>query len=302
LDDRISPEDELLSDLGTRTGTMRAMKTTAPALRPNGRAADALRPVRIEIGALKFAEGSALIEVGDTRVLVAASVDNRVPSFMKESGKGWVTAEYSMLPRSTHSRNAREAAQGKISGRTAEIQRLIGRSLRAVIDLSAMPDRTLTLDCDVLQADGGTRTASITGAYVAAVVALGRLLLTGDIPAWPVTDQLAAISVGILNGTPLLDLEYVEDQVAEVDMNLVATGTGSIVEIQGTGEKRSFRRDEMDALVDLGLKGIGELVAEQNRVLASTLEEIAEVQARGGRRRQAPPKPEKDLWGPPPRS
>jgi ribonuclease PH len=281
---------------------MGAMKSPdRPTVRPNGRAADALRPVRIEIGALKFAEGSALIEVGDTRVLVAASVDNRVPPFMKESGRGWVTAEYSMLPRATHTRSAREAAQGKISGRTAEIQRLIGRSLRAVIDLSAMPDRTLTLDCDVLQADGGTRTASITGAYVAAVVALGRLLLTGDIPAWPVTDQLAAISVGILNGTPLLDLEYVEDQVAEVDMNVVATGMGSIVEIQGTGEKRSFRRDEMDALVDLALKGIGELVAEQNRVLAPTLEEIADVQSRG-RRRPAPPKPEKDLWGPPPRS
>jgi ribonuclease PH len=208
-----------------------------------------------------------------------------------------------MLPRATHSRNAREAAQGKISGRTAEIQRLIGRSLRAVIDLTAMPDRTLTLDCDVLQADGGTRTAAITGAYVAAAVALGRLLLTGDIPAWPLGDrstQMAAVSVGILNGVPLLDLEYVEDQVAEVDMNVVATADGSIVEIQGTGEKRSFRRAEMDALVDLALKGIGDLAAEQNRVLAPTLEEIAHVQARG-QRRPAPPKPEKDLWGRPPR-
>ena len=273
---------------------------TSPTLRPHGRAADALRPVRIETGALKFAEGSALIELGDTRVLVAASVDNRVPGFMKDSGRGWVTAEYSMLPRSTHSRNPREAAQGKISGRTAEIQRLIGRSLRAVIDLTAMPDRTLTLDCDVLQADGGTRTAAITGAYVAAAVALGRLLLTGDIPAWPLTDQMAAVSVGILKGVPLLDLEYVEDQVAEVDMNVVATADGSIVEIQGTGEKRSFRRDEMDALVDLALKGIGDLAAEQNRVLAPTLEEITHVQARG-QRRPAPPKPEKDLWGRPPR-
>jgi ribonuclease PH len=189
--------------------------------------------------------------------------------------------------------------QGKPSGRTSEIQRLIGRSLRAIIDPTAMPDRTLTLDCDVIQADAGTRTAAITGAYVAATLALARLLLTGDIQNWPITDQVAAVSVGIVGGVPLLDLEYVEDQVAEVDMNVVATAGGSIVEIQGTGEKRSFSRQEMDALVDLALKGIGELAVVQNQVLATTLEEVADVRSRGGQRRQAPPKPEKDIWGRP---
>jgi ribonuclease PH len=275
------------------------MTTAAPpVLRPNGRAADALRPLRIETGVLKFAEGSALIEIGDTRVLVAASVEARVPAFLKDSGRGWLTAEYSMLPRATHTRSARDVTQGRPSGRTAEIQRLIGRSLRAVVDLSAMPDRSLTLDCDVLQADGGTRTAAVTGAYVAAALALAQMLLTGDITSWPLTDQLAAVSVGVLGGIPLLDLEYVEDQAAEVDMNVVATAGGSLVEIQGTGEKRSFRRAEMDALVDLALKGIGELAAAQNQALATTLEEVAEVLAKG-KRRQAPPKPEKDLWGPP---
>jgi ribonuclease PH len=279
---------------------MHAMTATTPsANRPHGRPADALRPVRIETGVLKFAEGSALIELGDTRVLVAASVDNRVPPFKKESGEGWLTAEYSMLPRATHTRSVREVSQGKPSGRTAEIQRLIGRSLRAVIDLSRMPERTLTLDCDVLQADGGTRTAAITGAYVAAVLALSRLLLTGDIQAWPLTDQLAAVSVGLVGGVPLLDLEYVEDQVAEVDMNVVATASGSLVEIQGTGERRGFRRDEMDAMVDLAFQGIARLAAVQNEALGSTLEEVREVLAKGGRRRQAPAKSEKDLWGRP---
>jgi ribonuclease PH len=267
-------------------------------IRPDGRAADALRPVRIQTGALKFAEGSVLIEVGDTRVLVAASVESRVPPFLKDKGQGWVTAEYSMLPRATHTRNSREVSQGRPSGRTSEIQRLIGRSLRAAIDMTKMPDRTLTLDCDVLQADGGTRTAAITGAWVAANLALARLLLTGDIADWPVVEQVAAVSVGILNGVPLLDLEYVEDQAAEVDMNVVATAGGSLVEIQGTGEKRSFRREEMDALVDLAFKGIHELAATQNEVLALTLEEVRQVLARG-RRRPAAPKSEKDLWGRP---
>ena len=266
--------------------------------RPDGRAADALRPVRITPGALKFAEGSVLIEIGDTRVLVAASVEGRVPNFLKDKGQGWVTAEYSMLPRATHTRNAREVSQGRPSGRTSEIQRLIGRSLRAAIDMTAMPDRTLTLDCDVLQADGGTRTAAITGAWVAANLALARLLLTGDISDWPVRDQVAAVSVGILGGVPLLDLEYVEDQAAEVDMNVVATAGGSVVEIQGTGEKRSFRREEMDALVDLAFKGIHELAEAQNAVLAPTIEEVQAVLARG-KRRQAPAKSEKDLWGRP---
>ena len=275
------------------------MNGTPPtARRPDGRAADALRPVRIHPGALKFAEGSVQIEVGDTRVLVAASVEARVPNFLKDKGQGWVTAEYSMLPRATHTRSSREVSQGRPSGRTAEIQRLIGRSLRAAIDMTKMPDRTLTLDCDVLQADGGTRTAAITGAYVAASLALARLLLTGDITEWPVTEQLAAVSVGILDGVPLLDLEYVEDQAAEVDMNVIATAGGSLVEIQGTGEKRSFRREEMDALVDLAFKGIRELAEAQSAVLAPALEEVQQVLARG-RRRPAPAKSEKDLWGRP---
>jgi ribonuclease PH len=276
---------------------MRAMSTTSSP-RPEGRALDALRPVRIETGVLKFAEGSALISLGDTRVLVAASVENRVPPFKKDSGEGWLTAEYAMLPRATHTRNQREVAQGRPSGRTAEIQRLIGRSLRAAIDLTALPDRTLTLDCDVLQADGGTRTAAVTGAYVAAVLALGRLAMTRDITTWPIRDQIAAVSVGIVGGTPRLDLEYVEDQVAEVDMNVVATAGGALVEIQGTGEKRSFRREELDALVDLAFKGIAELAAAQNAVLATTLEEVSQSLSKD-RRKPAAPKSEKDLWGRP---
>ncbi len=274
------------------------MSTITPSPRPDGRPLDSLRPVRIETGVLKFAEGSALISIGDTRVLVAASVENRVPPFKKDSGEGWLTAEYSMLPRATHTRNQREAAQGKLSGRTAEIQRLIGRSLRAAIDLTALPDRTLTLDCDVLQADGGTRTAAVTGAYVAAVLALGRLALQRDLTAWPIRDQIAAVSVGIVGGVPRLDLEYVEDQVAEVDMNVVATAAGALVEIQGTGEKRSFSREEMDALLDLAFKGIGELATAQNAVLASTLEEVTQSLSRD-RRRPAAPKSEKNLYGRP---
>jgi ribonuclease PH len=277
--------------------------STPPSHRRNhGRAADALRPCHIEIDVLKFAEGSALIELGDTRVLVAASVDTRVPPFLKDSGRGWVTAEYSMLPRATHTRTAREVAQGRPSGRTAEIQRLIGRSLRAVVDLTAMPERTLTLDCDVLQADGGTRTAAITGAYVAMALALGRMLLTDDIKAWPLGDQLAAVSVGIVGEVAMLDLEYEEDRDAEVDMNVVATAGGSLVEVQGTGERRSFRRQEMDSLLDLAQQGIGQLAALQSAALAPLMQEVTEVRSKGGQRRQAPPKPERDLWGPPPQS
>ncbi len=247
---------------------------------------------------MKFAEGSALIELGDTRVVAAASVEGRVPPFLRDSGKGWLTAEYSMLPRATHTRSAREVAQGRPSGRTAEIQRLIGRSLRAAVDLSAMPDKTLILDCDVLQADGGTRTAAVTAAYVAAGLALARIYLTGDIVEWPLLGPLAAVSVGLVGGVPLLDLEYVEDQVAEVDMNVVATAEGSLVEIQGTGERRSFRRDEMDAMVDLALKGIRELADAQRAALAGALEEVAAVRQRRGRG-PAAPKSEKDLWGRP---
>ncbi len=274
------------------------MTEPTPAVRrSHGRAAGALRPCRIEIDVLKFAEGSALIELGDTRVLIAASVDTRVPAFLKDSGQGWVTAEYSMLPRATHTRTMREVAQGRPSGRTSEIQRLIGRSLRAVVDRSAMPDRSITVDCDVLQADGGTRTAAITGAYVALTLALARLLLRNDLKAWPLGDPLAAVSVGIVGGQPLLDLEYEEDRDAEVDMNVVATAGGSLVEIQGTGERRSFQRAEMDALVDLAMHGIAQLAAVQAAVLEGTLREVAEV--RGRTRRQAPAKPERDLWGPP---
>jgi ribonuclease PH len=269
-----------------------------PFFRPGGRAADALRPVAIEIGALKYAEGSALISLGDTRVLVAASVENQVPPFLRDSGKGWLTAEYSMLPRSTASRTPREVARGRPSGRTSEIQRLIGRSLRAAVDLQALGERTLILDCDVLQADGGTRTAAITGAYVATVVALGRLLLTGDLPRWPLTEQVAAVSVGLSGGVPILDLEYVEDQEAEVDMNVVATARGGLVEIQGTAEGATFSRQQLDALIDLAGKGIGELAAAQSAVLAPTTAEVEAVGARG-RRPQATPKDEAGLWGRP---
>ncbi len=263
-----------------------------------GRAKDALRPVSIQMGAMKFAEGSAMIDVGDTRVLVSASVENRVPPFLKDSGKGWLTAEYAMLPRATHTRSGREVSRGRPSGRSSEIQRLIGRSLRAIVDLKAMPDKTLTLDCDVLQADGGTRTAAITAAYAATVEALARLFLAGDIERWPIRSQLAAISVGVVDGVPLLDLDYSEDQVAEVDMNIVATAEGEFVEVQGTGEGGTFRRDELDALLDLSLKGIGELCKAQDLALVEILEEVEEVRSKG-RRRAAPPKDETELWGPP---
>jgi ribonuclease PH len=272
--------------------------TSIESRRPDDRAPDALRPVQIETGVLKFAEGSALISLGNTRVLAAASVDNRVPAFKKESGEGWLTAEYAMLPRATHTRNQREVVQGRPSGRTAEIQRLIGRSLRAVVDTSAFPDRTVTIDCDVLQADGGTRTAAITAAYVAAAIAFGRLLLTREIAAWPFRDQLAAVSVGLVGGVAVLDLEYVEDQVAEVDMNVVGTASGALVEVQGTGEKRGFSRGEMDALIDLSFKGMGELMAAQTKALATTLEEVSHVLSKD-RRRTVEPRSEKDLWGRP---
>jgi ribonuclease PH len=272
--------------------------TTKELRRPDDRATDAIRPVQIETGVLKFAEGSALISLGNTRVLAAASVENRVPAFKKESGEGWMTAEYAMLPRATHTRNQREVNQGRPSGRTAEIQRLIGRSLRAVIDTKAFPDRTITLDCDVLQADGGTRTAAITAAYVAATMAFGRLLLTREISTWPLRDQLAAVSVGVVGGVPVLDLEYVEDQVAEVDLNVVGTGAGTLVEVQGTGEKRGFSRGEMETMLDLAFKGMGDLMAAQNLALAATLEEVTHALSKD-RRRTAEPRNEKDLWGRP---
>lgn len=263
--------------------------------RIDGRAADALRPVTIEIGSLKYAEGSALIRVGDTHVLVAASVESRVPPFLIGSGKGWMTAEYAMLPRATSTRSQREVTKGRPAGRSAEIQRLIGRSLRAAVDLQAMPERTLTLDCDVLQADGGTRTASITGAYVAAALAFARLYLQGDLKAWPLREQVAAVSVGLVGGEALLDLDAAEDQAADVDFNVVGTASGSLVEVQGTGERRVFARGELDFLLDLGLAGIQRLAAAQNAVLAPHLAEVEALRQRGPRK-AAPAKDERSLW------
>ncbi len=268
------------------------------ARRPGDRSPSDLRPVNIETGVMKYAEGSALIEMGDTRVLVAASVENRVPHFLRDSGRGWVTGEYAMLPRATNRRTTREVSRGRPSGRTAEIQRLIGRSLRAVVDFEALGERTVTIDCDVLQADGGTRTASITGAYVALAAACARLLLTGDIERWPLTGGVAAVSVGIVGGRPLLDLEYVEDSSAAVDMNVVATHDKRIIEIQGTGEERPFSRDEMDTLVDLALDGVEELARHQDEALTDTRSEVEAVLAREDRS-PAPAKDEADLWGAP---
>jgi ribonuclease PH len=266
--------------------------------RVNERATDAPRPVSIELGVLKYAEGSALIQAGDTRVLVAATIESRIPPFLTGSGRGWATAEYAMLPRATSTRNQREVTRGRPSGRTAEIQRLIGRSLRAVLDLSAFPERTLTIDCDVLQADGGTRTASITGAYVAAVQALSGLLLAGDIERWPVRRQLAAISVGLIEGVPLLDLDAGEDLRADVDMNVIGTHDGRLVEIQGTGEESTFTRAQLDELIDLAFQGIGELARIQNEVLADVLADLQAVQEHG-RRKAAKPKNEDELWAEP---
>jgi ribonuclease PH len=224
--------------------------------------------VRITRGYTIHAEGSVLIEFGNTKVLCTASVEEKVPPHKKGSGEGWVTAEYGMLPRATHTRSSREAAKGKQSGRTQEIQRLIGRSLRAVFDLKALGERTISLDCDVLQADGGTRTASITGAFVAAQDAVNKLLAEGKIAASPIKGHVAAISVGILNGQPLLDLEYVEDSTCDTDMNVVMTGAGHYVEVQGTAEGVAFTRAEMDALLALAEKGIGELVVLQQKSLS----------------------------------
>ncbi|TWO72469.1 ribonuclease PH [Caenimonas sedimenti] len=237
--------------------------------RSGNRAADQLRPVKITRGFTAHAEGSVLIEFGGTRVLCTASVEDKVPPHKRGSGEGWVTAEYGMLPRATHTRGDREAAKGKQSGRTQEIQRLIGRSMRAVFDLKKLGERTIVLDCDVLQADGGTRTAAITGAYVAARDAVNKLLATGKLAATPITGPVAAISVGIVNGTPLLDLEYIEDVACDTDMNVVMTGAGHFVEVQGTAEGAAFTRAEMDELLRLAEKGIAELVAMQEQALSA---------------------------------
>jgi ribonuclease PH len=237
------------------------------ATRPSGRAADEMRTVRFTRGAAKHAEGSVLVEFGDTHVLCTASVEEYVPAFLRGKGQGWVTAEYGMLPRSTHTRSGREAARGKQSGRTQEIQRLIGRSLRAVIDLRALGERTVTIDCDVLQADGGTRTASITGGYIALAEACGRLVGRRTIQATPLHGQVAAVSVGIVGGSPVLDLDYAEDSTAETDMNVVMNDGGGFVEVQGTAEGHAFRRHELDALLDLAASGITRLFALQAQAL-----------------------------------
>ena len=237
--------------------------------RSQGRAADALRPISITRRYTRHAEGSVLIAFGDTQVLCTASVEEKVPPHKRGSGQGWVTAEYGMLPRATHTRGDREAAKGKQSGRTQEIQRLIGRSLRCVTDLALLGERTIQLDCDVLQADGGTRTAAITGAWVAAADACVWLHARGLIARSPLREQLAAVSVGIVEGTPLLDLEYVEDAACDTDMNVVMTGSGGIVEVQGTAEGAAFSRAEMDALMGLAEKGIRELMAAQRAALAA---------------------------------
>jgi ribonuclease PH len=231
--------------------------------RAHGRALDAMRPVTITRNYTMHAEGSVLIEFGNTKVLCTASVEEKVPGHKRGSGEGWVTAEYGMLPRATHSRSDREAARGKQSGRTQEIQRLIGRSLRSVFDLKALGERTIHLDCDVLQADGGTRTAAITGAFVAAQDAVGWLIGQGKLGQSPILQQVAAVSVGIVSGTPLLDLEYTEDSACDTDMNVVMTGAGHFVEVQGTAEGVAFTRTEMDALLALADKGIRQLIELQ---------------------------------------
>ncbi|WP_273484081.1 ribonuclease PH [Desulforamulus ruminis] len=239
--------------------------------RVDGRNSGQIRPVRMTTDYNKYAEGSVLIEIGDTRVICTATVEEKVPPFLRGAGKGWVTAEYAMLPRATGTRTVRESAKGKLGGRTMEIQRLIGRALRSVVDLERLGERMLTLDCDVIQADGGTRTASITGAYVAMILALNKLVDQGMLEKIPVRDFIAATSVGIVDGMPVLDLCYAEDSAAEVDMNVVMTGSGRFVELQGTGEEATFSREEMNLLLDLATAGIGELIHLQKQVLGQEI-------------------------------
>ncbi len=236
--------------------------------RTDGRAADELRPAKITPGFLPYAEGSVLIEMGNTRVVCAASLEDRVPPFLRNSGQGWLTAEYAMLPRATQTRTGREIGRGGPSGRTHEIQRLIGRSLRAIADMKVLGERTITIDCDVLQADGGTRTAAITGAFVALALANHQLLKIGKISRSFTTDQVAAVSVGIVAGTPLLDLKYDEDSRAEVDMNIVCTGDGRFIELQGTAEREPFSREQMDELIALGELGIRTLIGIQKTIIS----------------------------------
>ena len=236
-------------------------------MRPSGRKPDQMRNVTFSTNYTAHAEGAVLTEFGATRVLCTASVEPKIPSFLKGRNQGWVTAEYGMLPRSTHTRHPREAARGKQSGRTLEIQRLIGRSLRAVVDLAALGDRTITLDCDVIQADGGTRTAAISGSYIALVLAVERLLKKGEVERNPIHGQVAAISVGIFQGKPVLDLDYQEDAEAETDMNVVMNEAGSFIEIQGTAEGHALLRSELEALLDMAAAGIKTLLAKQDEAL-----------------------------------
>ena len=240
-------------------------------MRPSGRAPDQLRNLKITRAYTRHAEGSVLIECGDTKVICTASIEEKVPPFLKGRGQGWLTAEYGMLPRSTNTRSDREAARGKQSGRTQEIQRLIGRSLRAVTSLDALGERTIQLDCDVIQADGGTRTASITGAFVALHDALTVLKSRKAIAIWPIRDFVAAVSVGIFQGEPVLDLDYPEDSKSDTDMNVVMTGGGALVEVQGTAEGEPFSRREMDAMLDLAERGIGQLIAAQQTALGNVV-------------------------------
>jgi ribonuclease PH len=244
---------------------------TNTQLRSDNRQANQLRPTEITPNYLAHAEGSVLIEVGRTRVICAASVEERVPQFLKNSGKGWVTAEYGMLPRSTSTRTPREASQGRVGGRTHEIQRLVGRSLRSVTRLEQLGERTVWLDCDVIQADGGTRTAAITGAFVALVLALEHMRAKGQIAAVPVDDYVAATSVGVVNGAPLLDLAYDEDSKADVDMNIVKTGRGHFIEVQGTAERKPFDRETLDGLLRLADEGIAQLIGFQRRIVGGWL-------------------------------
>ncbi len=237
-------------------------------MRPSGRNPDQLRDIKFTCGYTKHAEGSVLVEFGDTRVVCTASVDNQVPRFLKGKGEGWITAEYGMLPRSTHSRMGREASSGKQGGRTLEIQRLIGRSLRAAVDLKALGENTITIDCDVLQADGGTRTASITGGFVALSIAVKHMLKRRQIKTNPIYGQIASVSVGIYKGIPVLDLDYAEDSNAETDMNVVMNDASAFIEVQGTAEGHAFRKDELDAMLELAGLGIKQLLEKQRAALA----------------------------------
>ncbi len=245
-----------------------------PKQRVDGRAADELRPIILRPGFTTHAEGSVLIEVGETRVICTASIEEKVPSFLYRTGKGWITSEYGMLPRATSDRTQREATKGKQGGRTMEIQRLIGRSLRAAVDLEKLGERTIWIDCDVIQADGGTRTASITGAFVALGLALGKLYVNGKIVSWPIREWVAAVSVGVVDGIPVLDLNYIEDSKAGVDMNIVATDKMRFIELQATAEGATFSDEELQGMLSLGRSGIAQLIDKQREILNPILAEV----------------------------